>query len=335
MDKREIVLAGGCFWGTEAYLKRLPGVLETQVGYANSKVPSPSYEAVCTGATGAAEAVLATYDSDVIPLALLLEGYLRTIDPTSLNRQGNDVGTQYRTGVFWTDGRDAATVASELSKVERRLGRPLCVEAGPLENFYPAESYHQGYLDANPHGYCHVNLADAEAFVQSHKVDFAIAEKGYAAPGADALKAELDPRAYAVTQEGATERAFSHPYDRLFDDGIYVDVASGQPLFWAADKFDSGCGWPAFARPVASSAVMELSDKSIPGMPRTEVRSASGSHLGHVFSDGPAELGGQRYCINGAALRFVPRDEMEAQGYGALPAATRRRGRSGPTTGTS
>ena len=317
MDQRKIVLAGGCFWGTEAYLKRLPGVLETQVGYANSQVPHPSYEAVCTGATGAAEAVLTTYDPAVIPLALLLEAYLGTIDPTSLNRQGNDVGTQYRTGVYWTDERDAATVFSELSKVARRLVARVRVEAVPLENFYPAEPYHQGYLDANPQGYCHVNLADAGAFVESHRADFAIVERGYAKPSADALEA-LDPETYAVTQEGATERPFSHPYDRLFDDGIYVDAVTGESLFWAADKFDSGCGWPAFARPVAPSAVMELADESIPGMPRTEVRSASGSHLGHVFSDGPAERGGQRYCINGAALRFVPRGEMEAQGYGYL-----------------
>lgn len=129
----------------------------------------------------------------------------------------------------------------------------------------------------------------------------------------------LDPTTFAVTQQGATERAFSHPYDHLFEDGIYVDAVTGEPLFAAADKFDSGCGWPAFARPIAESSIVEAVDESLAGMPRTEVRSARGnSHLGHVFEDGPAALGGQRYCINGAALRFLPREQMENEGYGYL-----------------
>lgn len=319
MDKREIVLAGGCFWGTQAYLKRLPGILETEVGYANSRSPHPTYEEVCTGATGAAEAVRVTYDSDLIPLPLLLEGYFRTIDPTSLNRQGGDRGTQYRTGIYWIDASDAPVVASALAKLGRRVGKPLRVEARPLENFFLAEDHHQDYLDANPAGYCHVNLADAEAFVASHQADFAIAAQRYAKPDGETLREKLDPQAFAVTQESATERPFSHPYDQLFDEGIYVDAASGEPLFSSRDKFDSGCGWPAFARPIAESSIVEVPDALIPGMPRTEVRSVAGqSHLGHVFDDGPAELGGQRYCINGSALRFIPHEQMEAEGYGYL-----------------
>ena len=176
MNKGEIVLAGGCFWGTEAYLKRLPGIIQTEVGYANSSTPQPSYEEVCSGETGAAEAVRVIYDKDVISLPLLLEAYLRTIDPTSLNRQGNDCGTQYRTGIYWTDEQDAPIVISELNKVERRIGRRVRVEACPLQSFYPAEPYHQNYLDANPLGYCHVNLADAADFVSEHAADFAIAQ---------------------------------------------------------------------------------------------------------------------------------------------------------------
>ncbi len=319
MEKREIVLAGGCFWGTEAYLKRLPGVLDTEVGYANSLVPQPDYEDVCTGETGAAEAVRVIYDPEIIPLSLLLEGYFRTIDPTALNRQGNDRGTQYRTGIYWTNEHDVPIIASELAKLERRIGKPLRVEARKLENFFPAENYHQDYLDANPMGYCHVNLADARKFVEERKADFSIATQGYARPDETTLREQLDPQTFAVTQESATERAFSHPYDRLFDEGIYVDAVTGEPLFSSADKFDSGCGWPAFARPIAESSLMEVTDTSIPGMPRTEVRSTMGdSHLGHVFEDGPAESGGQRYCINGSALRFIPRDQMESEGYGYL-----------------
>lgn len=172
MDKREIYLAGGCFWGTEAYLKRLPGVLETEVGYANSAVPDPSYEEVCTGATDAAETVRVAYDADVISLPLLLAAYLRTIDPFSLNQQGNDRGTQYRTGIYWTDPADEQACASALANVARETGKRPVVELGPLRSFYPAEGYHQGYLDANPFGYCHVNLADAQAFVDEHAADF-------------------------------------------------------------------------------------------------------------------------------------------------------------------
>ena len=249
MDKREITLAGGCFWGTEAYLKRLPGILETEAGYANSAMPHPSYEEVCTGRTEAAEAVQVTYDADTLPLPLLLEAYLRTIDPIALNRQGNDRGTQYRTGIYWTDDRDALIIASELSKLERRIGKPLRVEAQPLQSFYSAEDYHQDYLDANPTGYCHVNLADAKRFVEEHQADFAIASQGYTRPDETAIQSKLNPQAFAVTQESATEQPFSHPYDKLFDEGIYVDAASGEPLFSSEDKFDSGCGWPAFAKP--------------------------------------------------------------------------------------
>ena len=128
--------------------------------------------------------------------------------------------------------------------------------------------------------------------------------------------ARLTPEQYRVTQENGTERPFSGAYDHLFAPGLYVDVVSGEPLFSSRDKFDSGCGWPAFARPVEPAHVVELRDTTH-GMIRTEVRSAHGdSHLGHVFPDGPHALGGMRYCINSASLRFIPKDRMEAEGYG-------------------
>lgn len=172
MNSREIYLAGGCFWGTEAYLKKLPGIIDTEVGYANANVRDPSYEDVCTGATDAAEAVKVTYDADIISLPLLLQAYLRTIDPFSLNRQGNDVGTQYRTGIYWTNADDKSAVESALIGIARKTGRQPAVEAAMLANFYPAEEYHQGYLDKNPFGYCHVNLADADAFIAEHAAEF-------------------------------------------------------------------------------------------------------------------------------------------------------------------
>lgn len=131
----------------------------------------------------------------------------------------------------------------------------------------------------------------------------------------DAL-ARLTPEQYRVTQESGTERPFTGEYDAHFEPGIYVDVVSGEPLFASSAKFQSGCGWPSFSKPIVAANVNELRDASH-GMVRTEVRSAHGdSHLGHVFEDGPAEAGGLRYCINSASLRFVARDDMEAEGYG-------------------
>lgn len=319
MDKREIYLAGGCFWGTEAYMKRLPGVLSTEVGYANSSVPDPSYEDVCSGATNAAETVRVEYDADTISLPLLLAAYLRTIDPFSLNRQGNDRGTQYRTGIFWVDPADEQVCASALLNVSRITGKRPVVEIGALQNFYPAEGYHQDYLDANPGGYCHVNLADARAFVNEHAQDFAIVKRGYKRPSEEDIKKLLDRQQFAVTQMAATDAPHSHALDQEFGRGIYVDIVTGEPLFSSRDKFDAGCGWPSFSKPITDSSIVESGDTSIPGMPRIEVRSAAGdSHLGHVFPDGPAELGGDRYCINGSALRFIPEADLEAEGYGYL-----------------
>lgn len=172
MDGREIYLAGGCFWGTEAYLGKLPGVLETEVGYANSRMADPSYEDVCWGDTNAVECVRVRYDASVIPLPLLLDAYLRTIDPTSVNRQGNDRGSQYRTGIYWTNEADAPVVREKRAALERQIGSPVAIEVMPLESFYPAEPHHQKYLQKNPMGYCHVSLADARAFAAEHADEF-------------------------------------------------------------------------------------------------------------------------------------------------------------------
>ena len=172
MDAHEIYLAGGCFWGTEAYLKKLPGIIDTEVGYVNANIENPSYEDVCTGATNAAEAVKVTYDADVISLTQLLQAYWRTIKPSALHRPGTDEGTHYRPGIYWTDPADARAAESLLMELARKAGIQPRVEATPLANFYPAEDYHQDYLGKNPFGYCHVNLADANAFIAEHATDF-------------------------------------------------------------------------------------------------------------------------------------------------------------------
>jgi methionine-S-sulfoxide reductase len=152
----EIYLAGGCFWGVEKYLSLIRGVLETKVGYANGKTADPSYQEVCTGETGHAETVHVSYDPAVLPLPLLLSLFFAAIDPTLLNRQGNDVGTQYRTGIYYTNPADKPVIDKALAELQARLDRPIVVEALPLQHFYSAEEYHQKYLDRVPNGYCHI-----------------------------------------------------------------------------------------------------------------------------------------------------------------------------------
>ena len=306
---KTIYLAGGCFWGTAHLFSLVAGVERAVAGYANSTVASPTYREVCTGMTGAAETVRVDYDPDRIGLTQLIDLYFRSIDPTSVNRQGGDQGTQYRTGIYWTDNSDEAIVDAMLAMLQRRYKEPIAIESGPLQNFYPAEDYHQDYLVKNPGGYCHVNPA---LFDEARRLG-----KNDPTDKAD-LRSRLTPLQWEVTQCGATERPFDNEYDDEFRPGIYVDITDGTPLFVSTRKYNSGCGWPAFTRPITQDLITEHLDTSY-GRRRIEVRSASsGSHLGHVFPDGPAEDGGLRYCINSAALRFIPRDQMAAAGYSRL-----------------
>ncbi len=306
----EIYFAGGCFWGTEHYFKQIKGVTATEVGYANGTLPKPTYEQVSTGKTGSVETVKVNYDPTIVDLKLLIDLYFKTIDPTSLDKQGNDIGTQYRTGIYFTKKSDEKIIREEMEQLAKNYRSKLVVEISPLHNFYTAENYHQNYLEKNPQGYCHI---PAELFEQArqenpHPLQYNKVDK-------KTLKKELTPLQYDVTQNNATEKAFDNAYWNEFREGIYVDVTTGEPLFISTDKFESDCGWPSFSRPINDNLINEKKDKSF-GMNRTEVRSKTGdAHLGHVFNDGPTEQGGLRYCINSASLRFVPKEQMKAQGY--------------------
>ena len=315
----EIYLAGGCFWGTEFLMRNVPGVTSVEVGYSNGTTRNPNYREVCKG-SGHAESAHIVYDPSVVPLPKLLKIYYQSIDPTLVNHQGNDSGVQYRTGIYFSDPADEEVIKKSLDDLQNSFFNPIAIECTPIKNFYRAEEEHQEYLIKNPNGYCHIsrNLIDEQAKVKAaHEFankDFS-RDRVYGKPTAETLK-HLSDLQRAVTQEAATEPPYKNEYDEEFRTGIYVDVTNGQPLFVSADKYDSTCGWPAFTKPIDKNLLDERTDFSF-GMQRTEVRAkASGAHLGHVFDDGPKDKGGLRYCINSAALRFIPLEKMVAEGYG-------------------
>ncbi|AKC95194.1 peptide methionine sulfoxide reductase [Sneathia vaginalis] len=276
---KKIYLAAGCFWGAQAYFKKIDGVVNTKVGYANGKTEDTDYTRVSN--TDHAETLMVEYDEKRINLRKILLHYFRIIDPTSVNRQGEDVGRQYRTGIYYTDENDKDMIDNVYRYYEDKFGG-IVVEVKPLQNFILAEDYHQDYLDKNPNGYCHVDLS----------------------------LLNLDEESYSIMKENNTERPFSSELNKENRDGIYVDKQTKEPLFSSKDKFDAGCGWPSFRKPIGDS-VDYLEDHSY-GMDRVEVRSKSGdNHLGHVFN----EEQGLRYCINGKSLEFIPYEDMKKRGY--------------------
>ena len=307
-EQQIIYLAGGCFWGLEAYMERIQGVIDAVSGYANGKGDTTNYQLL--HATDHAETVKVTYDPNKISLDKLLQYYFRVIDPTSINKQGNDRGRQYRTGIYYQNEQDKAVIEAALKTLQSKYQEPIQIEVEPLKNYVEAEEYHQDYLKKNPNGYCHIDIKKADEPL--------IDDKKYPKPSDAELKQKLTALQYDVTQGKHTERSFSNEYWDNFAPGIYVDITTGEPLFSSKDKFESGCGWPSFTKPIAAEVAEYQKDNSF-NMTRIEVLSRSGhAHLGHVFDDGPRDKGGLRYCINSASIKFIPLDEMEKQGYGDL-----------------
>ncbi|MDO4908834.1 MAG: peptide-methionine (R)-S-oxide reductase MsrB [Corynebacterium sp.] len=303
MSKRNAYFAGGCFWGIEQYFRGLDGVLSTAVGYAQSNIENPSYEQVCAGESDAAEAIHIVYDDEVTTLRTLALMLVDIIDPFSVNKQGGDEGLQYRSAFFYETEEERMVYEDVCTNLERLYGRTPAVIVEPLTNFYSAEEYHQDYLVKNPDGYCHIPGRSIETAKNRQQ----FIERIYA----------LDPEQFAVTQKEHTEAPHENAYDQEFRPGIYVDIVSGKPLFSSKDKYDAGCGWPAFTKPLEEESIATKRDFTIITRPRIEIHTADAStHLGHVFNDGPEDAGGRRFCVNSAAVRFIPVEEMEAQGYG-------------------
>lgn len=306
----EVYLAGGCFWGLEAYMTRVYGVYDVTSGYANGDTENPSYEDLIYKNSGHAETVHIKYDPERVDIETLLTYYLKVVDPTSMNKQGNDRGTQYRTGIYYTDEKDLVAIQNVLDEEQMKYEKAIVIEVEPLEHYYLAEDYHQDYLEKNPNGYCHIDLNEVtEVIIESND---------YVKPSEEEIKAMLTDIQFKVTQEDGTERSFNNEYWDNKEAGIYVDIVTGEPLFSSKDKYKSGTGWPSFTQPLTEDVVTFKKDYKL-GVPRIEIRSRVGdSHLGHVFDDGPSDRGGLRYCMNSASMKFISLEEMDEMGYGHL-----------------
>ncbi len=315
-DTQLATFAGGCFWCVEAPFEGLDGVISVVSGYAGGKEKNPTYGDVSSGKTSHRESVQITFDPQVISYSELVDIFWQTYDPTDVGGSFFDRGTQYESAIFYHDAEQKKVAEESKARLDKskRFSKPVATPVIKYTNFYPAEEYHQDYYKKNPTEYYSYRTGSGrDAFIKKHWPE--LSEKKYPAASKADLKKNLTPLQYEVTMEDATEFAFQNEYNGNKKSGIYVCIVSGAPLFSSADKYESGSGWPSFTKPIDARVIDKPIDKTL-GMERVEVRSKLGkSHLGHVFYDGPTPTG-LRYCMNSASMKFIPKEEMEAKGYG-------------------
>ncbi len=313
-DLKAIYLAGGNFWGLQAYFSQIKGTKQVTAGYINSKVPYPTYEQVSFGATGACFAVEIIYDQEVISLFALLLQFFKLIDPTVRAKQGLNEGTQYRTGIYYAAASDMICILEVLSSEQQKYEATIVTEVEPLLSFYPAEQEQQHYLDSHPQAECQLDFTSLNDL--NLEVQIFIDPMLYRMPSRKELREMLSPTEYAVTQRGNTDLRHEGRYTETQQRGLYVDVITGAPLFTSTDKFIHTCGYPCFTKPINDCVLSRHPDYSLHRY-RVEVRSkTSNAHLGHVYTDGPEQSGGLRYTINGSALRFINYERLDHLGYG-------------------